>query len=88
MAQSIIYQVEKNDLENIIFSLVTQFYNEIENKHKAENEMLSVNATCDLLKVNRSTLYRWHKERYLVPIKVGKKSLYCRADVEKLMKTR
>lgn len=35
--------------------------------------------------VDRSTLWRWAKTGYLVPVKVGAKSFYRMSDLEKLM---
>lgn len=35
--------------------------------------------------VDRSTLWRWAKSGYLVPVKVGAKSFYRMSDLEKLM---
>lgn len=35
--------------------------------------------------VSTNTLWRWEKEKYLIPLKIGRKSRYRKSDVEALM---
>lgn len=38
-----------------------------------------------MLNVARSTLWRWEKENYLVPVKIGRKVLYRATDIERIL---
>ena len=38
--------------------------------------------------VDKSTLWRWAKAGYLIPIKIGTKTRYRRSDVQKLLSGR
>lgn len=46
---------------------------------------LTAKETAEKLGVTTNTLWRWQKINYLVPIKVGSKSLYKESDITKLM---
>ena len=50
-----------------------------------EESYLSAKETADKLGVDVSTLWRWDKSGYLKKIKVGKKIIYRKSDVLKLM---
>ena len=55
-------------------------------KAKEETEQyLSPNEASKTLKVSINTLWRWNKEKYLCPIKVGHRSLYKLSEITKLM---
>lgn len=43
------------------------------------------NQVCEILGVDNSTLYRWKKKGYLVPIEVGKKLRYRMSDIKKIL---
>ena len=40
----------------------------------------------DILEVSHSTLWRWHKEEYLVPVQIGRKIRYKQSDVLEIKK--
>ena len=50
-----------------------------------EEVYLSANETAEKLGVDLSTLWRWDKSGYLKKIKLGKKIIYRKCDVIKLM---
>lgn len=52
---------------------------------KSHKEMMTADEVCSLLHVNRSTLWRWDKDEYLKNVKVGKKLMYKRDEVEKVL---
>jgi len=58
---------------------------EASKKVEDEESYLSVDETSSILKVNRSTLYRWHQSGYLIPSKVGSKSVYKMSDVKGIL---
>ncbi|MBQ8866668.1 MAG: helix-turn-helix domain-containing protein [Bacteroidaceae bacterium] len=47
---------------------------------------LSAEETARRLKVDRSTLWRWNKDGYLITTKVGNKVRYKLSDVERIQK--
>jgi len=51
-----------------------------------ETEYLTTDQTATRLGVNRSTLWRWHKDGYLCHSKVGHKCLYKATDVASILK--
>jgi len=40
----------------------------------------------DLFKIHRSTLYRWKTEKFVRPRRVGRKDMYLKSDIEKLLR--
>jgi len=50
-----------------------------------EDEYLTRKEVMRLLKISESTSFRWQKKGILKPIKIGKKVLFKRADIEKLL---
>nr|WP_319512239.1 helix-turn-helix domain-containing protein [uncultured Draconibacterium sp.] len=45
----------------------------------------SARTVCEMLDVNHSTLWRWAKRGYLVPINVGDKNRYRMSDIKKIL---
>lgn len=39
----------------------------------------------DFFKIHRSTLYRWRTEALVIPKKVGKKNMYRKSDIVRLL---
>ena len=66
---------------------LTSWYAEIRRAEKAQEEerYLTSKEVSDLLKVNRSTLWKWNKSGYLTAIKTGSKPRYKLSDVKKIM---
>lgn len=52
---------------------------------KIEKVYLDVKQTCDILQVDRSTLWRWDKTGYLKPYRIGGKVRYRLSDINKLL---
>lgn len=46
---------------------------------------LTPGETCDALGVKRTTLWRWERAGYLVPVRLGRFPRYRRTDVERLL---
>jgi predicted DNA-binding transcriptional regulator AlpA len=46
---------------------------------------LTTDQVVHLLGKDKSTLWRWGKEKYLVPVKVGRSNLYKREDVQAIL---
>lgn len=59
---------------------------EAEKREKAkENTLISAKEASQRLGVTLSTLWRWEREKYLVPIKIGKRNTYRLSDVLSIM---
>lgn len=65
--------------ENLIRQTVEKF------APKKEEKYLKIAEVATMLKVDRSTLYRWDKENYLKPLRVGGKPRYKLSDVEAIL---
>ena len=50
-----------------------------------EQEYYTPDETAIKLKVDKSTLWRWAKQNYLCPVKIGGKTFYRSNDINKIM---
>ena len=55
---------------------------------KKEEKYLTPDDVADMVGVSKNTLWRWEKEKYLIPIKVGRKSRYKLSDVKSILEGR
>ena len=77
------YMISAADLERILRNLVNDLISEREEVKK--ETYISANQVSNLLEVSKSTLWRWEKENYLVPVRVGNKLRYKESEVKQLM---
>ena len=75
--------VSQDDLERVVQNAIDKLLEQRENKPEA---YLTAEETAKRLQVDRSTLWRWNKEGYLVSAKVGSKVRYKLSDVERIQK--
>lgn len=73
--------VSQDDLELVVQKAIGKLLDQRENKPEV---YLTAEETARRLKVDRSTLWRWNKEGYLVSAKVGSKVRYKLSDVERI----
>lgn len=76
-----------NDLREWHEEVVNNKLSQIE-QAKAENQeedLLSPSEVCKTLKVARSTLTRWQKSEYLVPVRIGGKSQYLKSSITAIL---
>jgi len=71
------------DLEHILRNLINDLISEREEVKK--ETYISASQVSNLLGVSKSTLWRWEKENYLVPVRVGNKLRYKESEVKQLM---
>ena len=57
-------------------------------KPQEEEKYLTKEEVCEALKVSSNTLWRWNKNGYLKPNKVGRKSVYLLSDIDRLRKNK
>lgn len=75
--------VSKDDLESVVQNAVDRVLEQREHKPEV---YLSAEETAKRLKVDRSTLWRWNKEGYLISNKVGNKVRYKLSDIERIQR--
>ena len=71
--------------------LVNEWYDEREAEREAERkamtevERISSMDAEKILGVTYATLWRWKKDGYLVPIKVGNRNVYRKSDIDRIL---
>lgn len=75
--------VSQDDLERVVQNAIDKLLEKRENKPEV---YLTAEETAKRLQVDRSTVWRWNKEGYLVSTKVGSKVRYKLSDVERIQK--
>ena len=65
-------QKTKNDLEAVVIAAQAETY-------------LSRAETCNMLKVDQSSLWRWAKRGYLMPVEVGGRRMYKMSDLKRIL---
>ena len=55
---------------------------------KKEEKYLTPDVVADMVGVSKNTLWRWEKEKYLIPFKIGRKSRYKLSDVKSILEGR
>ena len=79
-----ILMVSATDLQEVIRGI----FEEVVSAKEGEKDetLLSIQQASALLDVDRSTLWRWEKEGYLKPVRVGRKVRYPMYAIEALRK--
>lgn len=79
--------VTANDLIQYSKHLIQATKEELENTISIKNEetYITPREACAQLRVDRSTLTRWAKSKYLVAIETGGKRLYKQSDINKIL---
>lgn len=81
----------RNDCIEVSYKITSKdlhiFLEEVARKLQQEpaETYLSPKQVCDMLDINISTLWRWRKINYLLPLKIGGKIRYQRSKIEKLL---
>lgn len=61
---------------------------EAERQSMVESERISPTEVEKTLGVTSATLWRWAKSGYLVPIKVGRKNVYLKSDIDRILQSK
>ncbi|MDD4030094.1 MAG: helix-turn-helix domain-containing protein [Bacteroidales bacterium] len=79
--------VDQKDLENYISHVVEEAYARAKQDLEAKmaDPLLTAERVAKMLDVDKSTLWRWSKRGYLVPIHIGSHIRYRKSDIEKLL---
>ena len=81
----VVIQCTIDDLRDILRDVVLLNASDKKEQPEQKQKYLTIEQAAELLHVNRSTLWRWNKDKYLCPIKVGHKTLYRHNDVESIL---
>lgn len=79
--------VSVNDLHEWSKGLIAEAKRELEGvviKEKTET-YLTAKQTAEKLGVDLSTLWRWEKDRYLIPVRAGRKRKYKASDINSML---
>ncbi len=82
--------IKAGDLKDAIEHCVKMTCKELRQKETDNDTVtyLSPNQVVKILNVSKSTLWRWAKQNYLVPIEVGGKRRYRMSDINRLLEKR
>lgn len=80
--------ISANDLSEFASTIAVQMRKEFESNLMREKEERYIPAkeVAALLGVDTSTLWRWKKSGYLVPLEIGGKRRYLLSDVNRILK--
>lgn len=82
-----IIQVNQEDLRTVLGEIVFGIINENREERKQnDSELLTPKNVRERLSVSSSTLWRWEKEKYLTPVRVGGKVFYRSSDIQSIEK--
>ena len=82
MLDKVMYLIDSSELETVVRKI---FQEVLENReHKKEDKLFTKAEAAELLSVDRTTLWRWEKAKYLVPVRIGSKAMYKQSDIEGL----
>lgn len=84
---NVTFAVSANDLRRWHEDVITSTQRRLEESvvdDKTER-YLTAQQVCDKLSIDMSTLWRWAKRKYLVPLKVGGQRRYKLSEVESLL---
>lgn len=72
------------DLKNVIEGIINETL--LKKGDQKQDKLLTVAEVCNELGVDRSTLWRWEREHYLMPVRLGSKVKYKMSDIESMKK--
>jgi len=78
-----IYLLRLDDVEKIIRGIIAEQVNKSHNEQN--NRLVSPKEASEILGVDRSSLWRWEKSKYLLPVRIGGKVRYRLKDIENLI---
>jgi len=85
-----VLMISEEELTEKMQKIVADVFVKAKREVEAQNAdmLLSTHKVSEILDVDKSTLWRWAKAGYLVPIKIGTKTRYRKSDIEKLLSGR
>lgn len=89
-SSNISVNIQLQDLRQFLDEVAEDKLSQIEraNQAKKSDGYFTAADACKMLKVSRSSLTRWAKSGYLVPIKLGGASRYAKTDIERILNSK
>lgn len=82
--RNVMVAVSAADLREFALYVMDEAKKEAEDNIR-EEAYLTPPEVAEMINVSTNTLWRWERDNYLVPLKIGRKSRYRKSDVEALM---
>lgn len=81
------YMITEEQLKQMITNAILEAKEQAEEERKSSEEVaaMSRNEAAAMLKVSVHTLWRWARDGYLVPKRVGRRVLYLKSDIYKII---
>lgn len=81
------YMITEEQLKQMITNAILEAKEQVEEERKNAEEVaaMSRNEAAARLRVSVHTLWRWARDGYLVPKRVGRRVLYLKSDVDKII---
>lgn len=89
MHQTILIQISLDEFENTIKNCLREVILEFQQRAdtvKNNEEFLTIKQTSEFLHVTKATLHNWHKQKKLVPKRIGNRVLYNKEHVMSALK--
>lgn len=81
------YMITEEQLKQMITNAILEAKEQAEEERKNAEEVaaMSRNEAAAKLRVSVHTLWRWARDGYLVPKRVGRRVLYLKSDIDKII---
>ena len=81
------YMITEEQLKQMITNAILEYKEQAEEERKTAEEVaaMSRNEAAAKLRVSVHTLWRWARDGYLVPKRVGRRVLYLKSDIDKII---
>lgn len=87
MSDTISVNVSVADLKEFALAVANEVM-AARQEEREEEKYLSPDEVAEMIGVSTNTLWRWNTQKYLCPVKVGRKSRYKLSDVKRIMEGR
>ena len=79
--------IKCSDLIDAFRSIIEETKLHIQHKIIEEDTEIYLNEdkVIEMLEISHSTLWRWHKVEYLVPVKIGRKIRYKKSEIDSIL---
>jgi excisionase family DNA binding protein len=84
--ENVTIAVKPSELKEFAMYVMAETAKAKDAERKVPEVYLTPKETAEMIGVSTNTLWRWEKEKYLTPFKIGRKSRYRKSDVEALLK--
>lgn len=81
------YMITEEQLKQMITNAILEAKEQAEEERKNAEEVaaMSRNEAAAKLRVSVHTLWRWARDGYLVPKRIGRRVLYLKSDIDKII---